>query len=230
MKEYVSRGEALEDFHFVVNDAGIWIGGYHSAWQWNEERKEWTEVPQPPELQRYTKDVLDGLHFISALASRVVFVVRYEDGWFINSTNPAFTNQPQRWDTVHDPNGHPYPVRSKRFYVEQIVSTGPQAFIRTVDGRVLRLDESGIDDTWAPGICDALTVTTGGHALALIRDQGIFEFDAQWKPRLGYPADLKVGVFSFPRLVESNGAVALSAYDKLWVSTKNEPLRPIWPQ
>src|SRR5262249_42787889 len=118
-------------------------------------------------------------------------------------------------------------IRSPPFFVVETISAGENAYIRTMDGRVLRIDASGVDDKHAPGVCDALTVTSSGRALALIRDQGIFELDSDWKLRVGYPSGLKVGFFYYPSLAEWNGTIALSAYDKVWLSTNGAPLQVI---
>ncbi len=246
-KGYFTRGEILEGFHEVSTPDSFWLTGAGCAWCWNIERRKWEEklsLPTFEESNRLGKR-LGGLWRLFFLDNKPFIVVRYAYGWEIigrerlktrvhgdriatNLISDKVYYYDNRWIEVSNAAATP-------IYVEQAVSVGKRAFMRSDEGEVYQVDSSGIVKLMLPGKCEALTATSSGTLLASFCDLGVYELAQDWTLRFKFPK-LQTNVANHVGLAEESGKIAVvrdnflnSRDSDFWIFDGTEPKKFNFP-
>jgi hypothetical protein len=192
-----TRGDILKGFRGSGNKEYFWLEGAHRTWRWDNKNDAWIEETRLPS---------DGsLVRILPMQKRLLFVQRHEildflvkSSTFKSDNIHYFTD---KWLEVPNSTG-------KNFFTEQAISLNDTAYIRTRNGEILCVTESGVSALNTPGFCEAITFTSAGSLLASIRNFGIYEYTGKWHRRFEYP--LQENDEHWAYLAEANGQVAFA--------------------
>ena len=240
-KGYFTRGEILEGFHDVSTPDSFWLTGAGCAWCWNVERRNWEEKLNLPTFKNGNR--LGKVWRLFFVENKPLIVVRYEPGWLIHGRERLKTRvhgdriatnlisdkvyyYDNRWIEVS--NAVTTPI-----YIEQAVSAGKRAFMRSDEDEIYQVDPLGISKLTVPGKCKALTITGSNNLLASFRDLGVYELTSDWKLRFKVSCT-QTNMDDHVYLAEDHGKIAI-VYDNfqtsgLWIFNGAELKRFEFPK
>jgi hypothetical protein len=208
MSQYQIRG-LLDYFRVASDGARLWLTGFHHVWEWDNAASNWRTIRVSELGQRiFAVPVRDG----------GLFVIRNQslgDDWIVHP------------DSVVNTKGEALSIRAAPFLATDAVAIAGSAWILTSAGHVLRATSTAVEDTGAPGFADAIGASAKGPPLSLVRNQGVYAFDGTWRRRIGWPPNLKIREFSFPRVTEDRGTIAVTANGHLWISRAGSPFESV---